>query len=495
MRARTVSTSSPILRRPGLLWIGIGLLLLLWLTRLPGIARFPFFIDEGLHVYFSEVTMQRQPFVYAGKYYLFSIWWWSLFAVPDAAPFWLARAVTLLAALPGFAALIGVGRLAAGLWGALFGGLLYLFSSYHFFFERLALADPISASAALVAVYFAYRLTRRIDLRDALLCGFAVFLAVGFKLSAFPYLGVPLAAALALHPRGAVARDRLRWLVAALVTEGALVGLLIVAMIVVHQNPFANAASHAGLGSGIAGSLARIPASAAYMADNLRAFVGVGGLLALAAALILLLLRRRWTLLLIAIPPTLVFLISAIQGSRYYAAPMSIFLLCVAVAAADLTRRSRLGHSVILALVGLWALTIWLPFAVTMNDDPAHLALPPRDFQEYVTSDASGFGLEMVASRLRHDGATRVIGVMANCQTLRYTLLDEIPVDCPTINPNGATIPALSKLLADSRADGVYAVLETLSYVPDSAPGEVVVTLDDPTGRPRLTVYRLAPQP
>jgi hypothetical protein len=495
LNARIISTSSPALRRPGVLWIGIGLLLLLWLTRLPGLVRFPFFIDEGLHVYFSEVTMQRQPFIYASKYYLFSIWWWSLFATPFAAPFWLARTVTLLAVLPGFAAVIGVGRLSAGLWGALFGGLLYLFSTYHFFFERLALADPISASAALVAVYFAYRLTRRIDTRDALLCGFAVFLAVGFKLSAFPYLGVPLAAVIALHPRGATIRERVRWLVVALATEGVLVGGLIVAMIVVHQNPFANAASHAGLGSGVLGSLARIPASAVYMFDNLSAFVGLGGLIVLAGALIVLLIRRRWTLLLVAIPPTLIFLISAIQGSRYYAAPMSIALLCVAVAAADLTRRSRLGHTIALALIAVLALTTWLPFAATMNADPAHLGLPPRDFNEYVTSDASGFGIGTAANALKQNGATRVIGLMANCQTLRYTLLDQITVDCPTINPNGETIPALAKLLDDSRAAGVYAVLETLPYVPNTSPGTVVAIIDDPTGRPRLTIYRLAAQP
>ena len=489
------SLTSSRLRHPGMLWIGVALLLLLWLTRLPDIVRFPFFIDEALHVYFSEVTMQRQPFVYAGKYYLFSIWCWSLFAVPYGAPFWLARTVTLLAVLPGFAAVIGVGRLAAGLWGALLGGLLYLFSSYHFFFERLALADPISASAALVAVYFAYRLSRRLDLRDAVLTGVAVFLAVGFKLSAFPYMGIPIAAALALRPQGAAPRERGRWLTAALVTEGALVGLLVLTLIVVRQNPFANAAGHAGLGDGIFASLARIPVSAAYMFDNLRAFLGVGGLIALAIALVVLVIRQRWFLLLVAVPPTLVFLISQIQGSRYYAAPMTVLVLCVAVAAADLTRRSRLGHSLVLAIVALWAITSWLPFAVTMNNAPASLTLPQRDFYEYVESDAAGFGLESVAEALRQNGATRVIGVMANCQTLRYTLQGEISVECPTINPNGETIPALSKLLGDSRGNGVYAVLETLSYVPTSAPGEVAATIDDPTGRPRLTVYRLATQP
>jgi hypothetical protein len=479
-----------------ILWLGVGLLALFWATRVLNIARFPFFIDEGLHVYFSEVTMQRHPFIYANKYYLFSIWWWSLFAVPLAAPVWLARTVTLLAILPGVAAVVGLGRLMAGVWGAALAGLLYVFSTYHTFFERLAMADPISASAVLVGIYFAYRLSRRVSIWDAVLCGIAIFLAVGAKLSAVPYLGIPIAAFMTLQPQSMPAWGaRVRWLVAALATEGVLFGALVVGLSIATGNPFANASEHVGLGdTGMLGVLGRIPGSAGYMLENLQGFVGVGGLVMLALVLVGLVAFRRYFLLLCLIPPTLVFLLSEIQGSRYYAAPVSVMLLCAAVVVGELMRRyGRTAQTVGLAAVFAWGMVAWLPFASTMNNDPLHVPLPARDYREYVMGDSSGFGLDTVRDTLLAEHPVRVIGIMANCQALRYEAMGDFPVECPRINPNGDTIPELAQLMDDSRAEGVYVVLEAIDYLPDRAPGTLLAAIDDPSGRPRLTLYNLAP--
>jgi 4-amino-4-deoxy-L-arabinose transferase-like glycosyltransferase len=179
-----------------------------WLTQLPTISEFPPFLDESVHVYFGEMSRQTSPLAFADEGRLFTTWWYMLFQPHQAATLWIVRAAAVLIALVSTAAAIGVGRLAAGVWGGVTAGLLYLFSAYHLFFERLALADSLSGAAVSVGLYFAYRLSRRVHLIDALLTGVAIFIAIGFKVSALPYLGIPVAAALTLRPKGRSWRNK-----------------------------------------------------------------------------------------------------------------------------------------------------------------------------------------------------------------------------------------------------------------------------------------------
>jgi len=53
--------------------------------------------------------------------------------------------------------------------------------------------------------------------------GIAVYIAIGFKLSVLPNIGLSLAAGLTLRPVGRDWRDNLRW---TLVSLGAVIGLL-----------------------------------------------------------------------------------------------------------------------------------------------------------------------------------------------------------------------------------------------------------------------------
>ena len=220
--------------------------------------------------------------------------------------------------------------------------------------------------------------------------------------------------------------------------------------------------------------------------------VGPAGMIALLLALVWLALRRRFYFLLCLLPPVLVFVFSAMQSARYYAAPMSILVVCIGVALADFARlRGPAPRLLALAAVSLWAVTSWLPFAWTMNNAPIDLQLPPDERHEYIESDASGFGLAEVETALTNAQAQRVVGLLANCQSLRYELLNRIDVLCPTINPNGDTIPALEATLHQYQTAGSFAVLEALPYLPQAAPGEVVASVQAASGRPRLTIYRL----
>lgn len=94
----------------GRLVVGIALLLAFWLTRLTAVDRFPPFIDEAIHIYYSEAVAHTNPFVWGEDGRQFTIWLYALFQAYASAPIFTARAVTVLVTMLGFAALIGAAK-------------------------------------------------------------------------------------------------------------------------------------------------------------------------------------------------------------------------------------------------------------------------------------------------------------------------------------------------------------------------------------------------
>ncbi len=468
--------------------MGVALLLGLWLVRLPGSGAFPPFIDEGVHIWFGERSLQTSLLVYAAEGRLFTIWWLLLFQPHLAASLWVARAAVVLAVMPGAAAVLATGRLGGGGWGMICAGLLYLLSAYHHFYDRLALADPLASAGVMLAVYFAYRLSRRAVAADAALTGISLFLAVGAKVSALPYLVVPVLAALTLRPPHAALRDRLRWLAVALGVAVGLTGAFALGLGLLGYNPFVLIGVHNPHAA--ADLLTRTLTNAAEITGVLAVYTGAVVFALLVLAVIGLMRRVRTAYLgLCCVLPALVLLVSERQSTRFYLPLMTLLLLCGALALAQLTSQRRGLRVLALVLIGVWGGLQWLPFTRTAD----YTMLPARDYAEYVASDASGFGLNAARQTLRDAGARRVIGLLANCQGLRYLALPDFPVECPRVNPNGEDIPHHRELLEQNRAAGTFVVLEAIPYVPDSAPGRQMAVISRPGGGPALTLYDLAP--
>ncbi len=464
------------------LWSAIALLLVYWIVRTWAITTFPPFIDEAVHIDNGRAVLSSGPFARIAEGRQFVIWLYILFGAQTAAPVWVARVATLLMTMVGFAALIGTGRLLTNGWGAIFAGLLLIFSPYHQFFERLALADPISASAVMVAVYFAARLSLRVDFRDAALCGIALFFACGAKVSALPYMMVPILAMLTLRRSQA----GVRWAVEALVVGVGLSAVFFGIVIWRGYNPF-YFLMQAG-----STNASRFQVILTNVTGTVQMLINYFGILAaglMIASLVIITLRRRLFLPLCLIIPLCVLWLSSRQDSRYYIAPMTLLVLSPGLALNVLSEVHSMWRVPMLAVVIIWGLVLWLPVAVPLVHDPANLPLPADDYNEYMASEGSGFGLDAVIASLDARHPARVIGILANCLSLRD--LAPFPVECPRLNPTGEDKPTLENLLSSSRAAGVYAVLESIPYAPDSAPGTVVATID--TQRPRLTIYDLTP--
>lgn len=481
------------------LWLGISLLLLIWLARLVAVDSFPPFIDEMLHVHGSEQVYTENVLANADLGRQLTIWWLALFQPHLASPIWVGRVATLLAVLPGVAAMMSIGKLTGRTWGMLLAGALYLFSAYHHFFDRMALADPVSAAAVSLALYFSFRLSRRLKWVDALMTGLLLFLAFGAKVSTLPYFGIPVAAAVSLWPPGRTTKQQTRWLALALVTAVGLITAFVLVLRVFKHDFLSNSLSY-GLTQRGGQTLdqffspQRLLTNARNMIELISVYLGPVVVVFLVCALLILILRRRFYLPLCLLGPMLLIWASPVQESRFLVLPVLILLLIGAIVLAELLRNWP-GPLQALALVAVvvCGLGQWLPFAHTAATNPAALSLPETDFVQYIYSDASGFGFTAIGDELRKHQPQRVIGLLPNCQGFRYLSLDSFPTECPPLRPDGKNRDELVTLLENAQYAGTYAVLDSVPFVPESSPGQQVATFARPGGGPALTLYDLAP--
>ena len=481
------------------LLIFCGLLLLIWFTRLPGIDRFPAFIDEMIHIYGSELGYKVSPLVNADIGRQGTIWWMMLFQAHLGDPVWVGRVATVLALMPGAAALMAVARLMAGHWAAVFAGVFFLLSNYHMFFGRLALADPIAGSAVLVAIYFAARLARRRSLTDAAMVGLLLAVGVVAKINVLPFLGVPIAAALCLHPREKInVRGQLMWLGVALGVAVGLIAAFVIVLRIFGYDFVTNSVSYALTNRGAASinntvDLQRISGNMQAMLRLVSDYLGVGVVLLLIGSQVVLMARRQFFLPLCLIGPVLTLWASQIQESRFLVVPVALLLLGGAVVLARLVRgRGYVLQATAVAAVVVWGGIQWLPFTLAGMISPDKLPLPQVDTAQYLESDAAGTGYVDVDNFLDAYPVREVIGLVSNCQAFRYANFNRYRVDCPVLNPNGSNIPALRELVNQKQADGVFVLVQDIPYVPHDIPGQLLTVIQRPNGGPAISIYQLS---
>jgi 4-amino-4-deoxy-L-arabinose transferase-like glycosyltransferase len=479
------------MKRTHILSLSVGALLLFALLRLPALSVFPPFIDEGFSVEVARDILAGRLTPFATEARTFTIWLLALFQAPSATDvLWLIRAVSALVTLIGFAAFIGTARLLGGNQAALFAALIGLFSPYHFFYERLALADPLAAAAALCAVYFAARLSQRAALSDAVLCGVALFAAVGFKLTVIAFLGVPLAAFLTLN-RGYALRVRLRWLAVALGSAAALTAAFAALQAWRGYNWFGPITAHNTGGF----SLARLAENIPHTVALLGGFFGVPFSALLVAALCLLVARRQFFVPLCSVGILGVLWLNQTQYGRFFGAAFSLLLLGAALGLAEALRRTAWrGAAGGALLIMVWAALFFVPFRAALLAGEAPPTLPDAEYREYVSSDASGFRLEDVLLALHERGAQRVVGVIANCEGLRMRARGSLTVICPRLQHSGANREAVAEEVRALRQTGTFGVLEAIPYLPEQLDGEVVLRFQKPRQGSTYTLYDLAPR-
>lgn len=469
--------------------IAVILLGVFWASRMFGIQTFPPFIDEMAHVHFAEVSVKVSPLYYTNESRLFSIWYYALFTPWASAALIVGRTAALLMNLLSVAIAIAIARRAAGWAAGFLVAIFILFSTYHIFFGRFMLADTIANTFALLSIWFAFRHMRAFRWFDAIACGICIFLAVGSKMTMLPYLFVPFAAA--VSRRNIPWTARLRWFVASLGT--ALVPITGFALVVSYfgYDPFSLIGMSSSRGS--TDAISQMINSGIDTLSITGIYWSTPVLLLLLASLIALILRRQFFLVLVLVIPTLVIWISPMQNTRYIVTPLTLLLVCGACAVVAITHPARAHVRWAAYGAALLAFAVpGLPFGYNVLANPTALPLPLRDLREYIASDGSGFGLSETFALLQSEGAVQVVGLLSNCDALRYTAPSNIEVLCPGLRPDRSNVPEIEQRLAELQVPGVYVVVEDNDYVPEHIPGTQTAVVQRPDGGPALTIYRLA---
>ena len=172
-----------------MLWI-----FLFWRVHLIDV-NMPYFIDELNHINrarivwtFTDLHVSTTPGKFLLYYYL------GLFDIPPNLPGWIARTATTLLTLIGAA---GTYALARTLFSRNTGLLaLVLLSVFPFmiFHERLTLSDPLTASLAVIMVWWSIHFARRPSMHRANILGAMICIMLLGKILAGPLVVMPLVA-------------------------------------------------------------------------------------------------------------------------------------------------------------------------------------------------------------------------------------------------------------------------------------------------------------
>ncbi len=185
-------------------WPPIILILLVCLAlRLAGSMRLPLFLDEALHLDRAHAAMQGEFFSWNARKWLYPVFLSIMRPGGPEGP-WLARALSAQMGVVSAACCIALGRQIGSERTGRIAGILYTALPLAVFHERQALADPLLAMLTTLAVLSSSQAARRPSPLPPLIAAFALAAAVLTKLSALPFLSLPLLAALILPVR-------LRW--------------------------------------------------------------------------------------------------------------------------------------------------------------------------------------------------------------------------------------------------------------------------------------------
>lgn len=179
-----------------------GIKILYVITRLYSIKLLPIFTDEGIYIRWAKVAWHDASWRFIsltdGKQPLQT---WGTIPFLKLFPNDALLAGRLFSVVTGMIALLGLYALLAYLFNkraAVIGSLLYVFSPYFLFYDRMALVDSGVNAAFIWIIFFTVLLVNTVRLDVALVFGIVAGLALLTKSTAQMFLGVAFVASLFL---------------------------------------------------------------------------------------------------------------------------------------------------------------------------------------------------------------------------------------------------------------------------------------------------------
>jgi hypothetical protein len=464
-----------------------GLILLYWFVRFHHLESFAFFLDEGAHLDWAQWVWRLQPFQAAtdGKWLnvlLISAFW------PFNGGILLSRASGLLVTTCGFASLLAIAYRVFSFRTALIAAALYIFLPMAFFFERMALADPLSTGfviGATGASLYAYHTSKR-STQWAVLGGLALASALLSKLSNLVFLCIPVLAAVTLLPLKQ-GRSSLRIAATTYISMALALVIPVSMLYFIGHSDFGF--DLVGIRSGVSTELQFGPlvqslllTAQYYLPFPLWLIIALGVVIGLWRGG-----RQTYfvgSVLLVTL--AVLFWQSASTGveARYLLVYMPLWVLLAAIGWGRLLERRPLwltaGLTVLAALPGL----LFVGRAFT---EPDTLPLSPADRWQYITGWPSGYGFNDVAEAAlqQNEPLTLVTLDLGGQQRLKGYLLGRTPIITPLRFKRGADLTNVWLLLDRPKDDEDIERLN-LNLVE-------IARYPRPGGESAVVVYRVEP--
>lgn len=455
----------------------VVLLLLTAAIRLHNLTAQEPFIDEGAHVQRARVVWEfhENPGRFSnGKVLLY--FWLGVFELPPIAASWIARAAIALTSLVTGAAVYALGRAIHGAGAGLVALGLYAVLPLAFFFERLALADPLASMFVTLMVWRSLVLMQHPSIREAVVVGFLAAAATLAKLTVglaplLPGIAAVLCApASGAEPRARIAAWRRRYGRALAVIAGIVVlcwlPLLIPAGLAYTRGDaftLVNGANMAGLDS--AAPLAELRDAAPAIAEFVSPGLALAGALAIGwlgwayrrdhRARAHLMLVLSWAVLIALLP----LLAARDPRPRYFmplAAPLSVGIGWAAASLWD--TRQRVLRLALTLSAAAWLGGFALPFIRTAVTEPRDLPLSGHSAAVYLGGNFAGEAMRQAVTLLDtvEPPPDQVLADRATCDMLYF--FTARPITC------AADIARPVELLA---APASYVVLNGHEPQPD----------------------------
>ncbi|MBI3764334.1 MAG: glycosyltransferase family 39 protein [Chloroflexi bacterium] len=485
-----------------------ALILIYWAVRLHNILALPLFLDEGFHIYLAQrAWLIKYLFEGTADGRLFNVWWYAVFW-PFANGDFVARAGSLLLGTAGLAAVIAAGRALFAREVSWAAAAIYVVLPPAFFFERILLADSLTAPLVALVLWSSIRAVRSregasrarfwIVLTAGILC--AVLLT---KISNLVFLVVPAVAAVL------ATRSPLR----ALRRAGAV--YVLTALVLVPLVTFLVFRLHSSLGLGIARNKLTPAEMPGHVLANLQtlstyaaAYLGqpLAWLIAPVSIVAALTSRRSGTMvaLTVGIPFAVITTITRpiFYESRFFAPLMPGLALLLAaggwgIGRAVAVRWGRRAAAVALAALGLLAGWHALAFIWQGWTTPSALPLPAGDRRQYFEEFSSGYGWPETRDFFRERSRTEAVAAyvldQGGWQRLETYLYKDQSIIVRRTEPLN-----LAAALRDSlKARATYIVVDEpfldaqLADLKKEIFVEQVIRFDKPGGRAAVVVYRV----
>lgn len=438
------------------------------------------YADESHHIRRAEVAWEftEDPVASYQPGKLLLYYYLGLFETDRDQYLLISRLAVALISLLSGAAIYGIGKRLYSPQAGAIALWLYVTLPYTFFFDRLALADPLTLALLLVTLWVLLIWQRSTSLRWSGLAALLMILTPMAKLTAMGIVAVPpLLIFLNNRPNwraylrpvaGMYALFALVWIpmfTPAIIGEirggdnrVVLVGDYLLNIHEPEQNFIENLADNLW---------EVVYQSAFYLSWYGVALVGI--------ALVWILYRRPKRallllgLLLITWLPTI--LLGSYPSTRYLQIGVPFLILMVAIGLQEIATllTSSLHRQGIYWLLGFYALVWCLPFWTQTITKPHLLDIPPDDLWRYVQSGTAGYGYLEAVPYLQAEAKTEqrpvyVYGILGSCHLMRLYLPspDPVTLTCAQLETGRQLSPQTIELIrsAAESHDQLYILLE-----------------------------------